>query len=1623
MKSIMRRSLAAIMVLAMLLMMAVPAMAADAHVHTDNNPCEHAGTDAVNVEEVAATCQQNGGKWHTCTICGDVWVTDEVAKDPNAHNMAGESTTIEATCWRDGYTTGDYCTNEGCDYNTGITNIVPKYSHDPEAENNCLEIKEKTLADCLEGGVIIYECRFKDEPADELGSCTYNGEKDVEEGPQGHRHSLLSTGYQAPTCHESGWVTLDCTKCDDTFKVAIAAKGHNFVTQQFVSSSCTLAGYDAGAYCDNEWLVWGEDGVATKVTCSAYYNTTKGIGSVANPVEPETDLDAEALRHDATSQHNMQKVTDETYKGEAAYQEANCDPSAESDGWQWYKCADCDADRKEALTPVHKDDGTYSNVVKPDCTTKGYTEHICSICDKKYIDENSYTAAQHAWASTGENVVYTFVDEEGYTYVKEGDVRKLADVLDVKIDFIPYMVPAAELATDAVAQQLIADGYSQVAWTVMTEVKCGQQGEYVHKCSKCDVKGFLTIVVDHVWDGNWDTVEMLPATCTSAGGYYGTCANENCEAPNKRFILSAAMVGANNPDYDPDDYAPTGHMSNNGPVLTKDPATGKFVYPVVNEVPATCIATGTPAFNYCNNENCPEGLENYEAALEEVKDTLEMVPHQYYDENGKPLVEPNKIEPSCMYGGFYIAKCATCGLQYNLDATVNGGDTNAYNHRIQGNADYPEFGEYDGVSHVYPDYYGTEDHPVATAPTCAEAGRWADVQCTLCPHSAVGGAIPKLDPGPIPTYVDTMKHGDVIGGWKVVVTDAKCTTPGKVEVYCIECHENGTTTHTTTKIKDFDPTGIHFIAGATYVKENGSYKIVKGAYVVDRTTLTGALNSCDAENCATAHIANAGGCDESVNNLHAAHYACEECGDIIFFSVRLDHLEGAATCGNPTECTECHKQLKDAVPHDMVRFDPTETVGDDNDCTTAFYHHIYCSKCNFSSKDEGFEWTDEWKEKAGYVDAMEHDYNGLSDGPTCEKDQVCVNPGCEYKNADAVGHENREGYSKVYTNPTCIAKGFWTYKCPAGEACDMYVKGEATIVEEEGVKYAVWTETDDESVFADHDYEVYLTKTGNCLSYNVVVYQCKDCYNTATKDGDGYISHGYKAENFKDPTGHKLVDNNLVPTCTEGGYNWQTCEYCYNATQDEAGTIGMWDQRDWENKLGYTEKEMLDPTGHWYLSTPEEEGAEPEKIFFDLTCVDLEAHNNPTCADCGEQFIAEDYHNISKEYEKHPTCTESGLVWKYCTNDGCGWKDILSVEAATGHNALIWVTDEAATCCKGGSEHLACEDCGEAVKVGEMILTADGMVAATEADLTRTTGQLEHVWSLDITKSEEPTIHSAGKYVYKCISTSHTCPETREEPRSKIDAVEFSATIDNAVKPGHMIFVNGGTIAYTISIDAENKALYGVQLFVNFDNSKLTYVGFDLGEDNENLFGTMDPSGACSTLVGSKGGVVSIMANVNNTADGEVVDAPVNEKLEFVTLYFKINSETVTDNALDKGYETALSMSNIIVINSVNVGDEEDPAIAFANDYETVTKNAAAIRVEKLGDTNVLKDANGNAVLSDGLVNLLDVQYVQNHVLNSTYDARADIDQNGVVNILDIVAIQRYIIFTHTYFEMAASAK
>lgn len=1610
MKSMMRRSLAVVMVLAMLLsVLAVPAFAADVHVHEDNDPCEHAGQEgAIKQEEKAATCQANGGTWNTCTICGDVWVTNPTPKTAD-HQWSDEPTTVTATCWREGYT-ANVCTT--CGATTGKTNVVPKYTHTVyDADTNptgCLylDTEASTLEDCINGGVVVYRCRFENEAADANGKCDYVVTPQNKE-PAGHKHVLDTKEYQAPTCSESGWVLVKCKECGEEFKVYAAPVGHTWTLQEEVPSTCAKAGYHKGAYCSAWWLVWDEEGNATKVTCSAYY---KGDAPTADNVKlPAEDLDAESLRHDTTAQHTLVYADkDATVNGEAAYHAASCDPNLsaeEQKGW-WYKVCDkdCGYFEKEILTVQHQADPAFTpQVTEPTCTNQGYTTYLCSICSTKY--QADFKPAAHKYAATAgaANIVYTFVNEDGETYIREGLNLKWEHqegTATFKLDYIPYMT--ADLA-DAKAVELLNAGYVASSWVAMTEASCGVKGYYAHYCTVCDAGEFLTIDVQHTWDGNPDAVKpenYVNASCTTMGGYMGQCST--CTA---KYFLSAAeakVEGYTGP------VAATQHKKHDG---TLAGMTGDvFNVPHDNGQASSCTQQGYAGFDYCDNANCSAHLPSYEDALANaMANALPLADHTYYAANGS-ILAPVEIEANCMYPAFSIPSCAVCGLHIDKDADYNDGSKVAYDFKIEGSVT----GSFIVGAHVYPEFPDGK-RPVALEPTCNAQGRWADVQCTVCSYTDIGKNIDPINPGPVPTYDASMKDGDMVGDyWRIDIVEPSCMVAGTVTAVCVKCEANGTTNHPSTVIKTLEPTEDHIIKGATYVKnEDGTLKVQNGAHVV-----TALPTPATPLTPTPGFTPNAGSCRTDINDLHADYYECETCSQILAISVALAHKPVGATCTAAGHCSVCNEELTEALGHDMQK---TSTIkNDDKDCTTEWYYVLDCSRCDFTSESQGFVWTDAYKELAEYVPAAAaHNWNIKA--PTCTTAQECQTEGCDVANA-AIGHKD------LTTTPvasTCIKLAHTVYTCARGEDCDIANKTVANGV-------ATWEVVTDGAVLAPHDYEKVdaLSQTGNCVAFNVEVWMCKNCKGSMGIDADTGCKDGYEARNLKDAAGHKLVKDDLDPTCTVGGYYQDTCEVCFDRNKYDANEDGLWNVEDWAGNLGYTEKEMRDPTGHWYVKA-----GETERTYFDTTCVDLKANNDPTCGDCGVQFKEADHHNITKEYKKAPTCTEDGLTWEYCTNEGCDYKDILNVAYATGHTDLVWVTSAPATCCAEGSKYLACRACGvedengtiipTAVKAGEFSYVNGEKVVYTAEDLTESIGQLDHHWVLDPSLTVPATVHAAGTEYYYCDlacgENGAQCTKTKPEPIAKLEGVAFSATVNNAIVPAtganKPVFVNGGMIAYTIKIDAEAKEIGMINVLVSYNTSVLTYVDFDLGADNANLFGTKDESGQCDTMVGANGnGLVSIFAVTSFNEAGEYVNATVNAEEEFVTLYFRINSNVMTDDITNLNASYTAFNTYLTIVDAVAAPHTD----AATNAYDSQIDDEVVVRIEKLGDVNVAKDADGVMTAADGKINMYDVVAIQNIILDGGYDARADIDQDGDVDGNDLIAVKQYIVFVHTYADMVA---
>lgn len=1614
MKSIMKRSLAFVMVLAMLLTLALPVFAADAQLVNDNDPCEHDGTAAVKTEKVEATCKNAGGVWHTCDTCGDVWVTDAEPKT-NDHQWSDTPTVVEPTCWTKGYTTN---TCDTCGAKKGEYDIKDQYTHDLKDAahpNGCLVASKDSVADCLVGGELILVCPFADV---EGSKCTYVPTP-VERPATGHNHEFIVDDYQAPTCYADGYVKMECTNlgCDDAFTAPIAKIGHEWEYQQGVESSCTVKGYDAGWYCTNVWLVKGEDGKIVQMACAAHAKADASSTTVYNGetvidngkiVAVADDKNAEALRHDVTAQHDFSVVLTGKVNGEDAYKAPVCKPGSEADGWQWYQCSKCDATHKESIKYGHeKAQGDNGIKVSATCTTQGYTIYNCVNCGNPYYADYTPVEHQYAAAPGSANVIYTFV-KDGKTYIGAHTADEAWETVNnsVTLGYVPYMTK--DLA-DATAVELMANGYVPASWTIMVAHECGVKGYYAHYCTLCDANGFLVIDVDHVWDGDPDDLKTLvPTTCEKDGGYYGTCSVPTC---GKEYVLS--IEEAKVPGYDPETLKAQGHTGKNG-FMGMD-ASLKWIIPTEAKVEATCQATGFQSFTYCNAANCDKNLPSYADRKADTSLVIEIAPHAYYNAQGQAY-RPVKVEANCNYNEFKVPACKDCGKLIYEDPTHNEGLTNPavavkipYDFMIEGTEKQNTL---DPTKHVWP-----AEREVIKKPTCAEFGQYAKVVCTVpgCGNEKPNMVddIDKLDPGAAPQYDKNHVYvnGEKIGNWEITVIPATCLSDGKITAKCAYCAENQTNVHAEVELAILKNNNNHKILGLNgadpYVRdENGNIKTdVLGWPVVDRAKLPAQGTPTVVDDKFTT---NEGTCNTGMSGYwHRGYYECADCGEVRGFTVVLDHIvaAGNATCTDSVNCTECGQVVKEQLGHNMVavgtRYETLNAAGK-QDCTVASWDMYKCSRCDYCTESADF-WTSEYADKTAmkYVAAKDHAYNVKN--ATCLVAKVCTV--CDEVAAPALGHAPSIG---TYTDATCTVLGYTTYACPLGEACDYYANAElkaeyeTEIKEIAGAKYAVWVVVDEASGLADHNWETtpYKTLKGDCLTFAVKVYRCDDC------------EAEYYADDFSDPVGHQYVTVTKPATCTADGYTYQVCSNCYtiNGTTVTVKNATTAKELDWAGKPAQTAKETLPALGHGIM-------VDGEEIKLEMTCVALEAIKAQyelekiICVRCGE-IDPDDYHVMDEtNYIEAATCTTEGLSWYRCTVEGCGHRAI-EVTKATGHQNVTWKTSKAATCCEAGSKYLFCNDCEAAVKVGESFKSGRQMVVATATNINQTISKVAHTWVLNTAKSTAATVHAPGVNFYDCKSTTHKCPETKSETVDQLVGVVFTAAAANAVAPAGAdasVFVNNGLIAYTISIDADNLKVGVINIKVNYKTDKLTYEGFDLGDDAANLFGTLDPNGMCDTVVGTMNGTVSIIANTPFDEAGNYQDAILDAKEEFVTLYFRINADTIVGDPASGAYTTDITI--------VEASAAPITATSEKDAYKSHIGEKTTIKVSKLGDVNVNKDLG----VADNKINSYDVLAVQNIIKARGYDARADIDQNGVVNGFDLIYIKKYIANVYSYADMIAS--
>ena len=486
----------------------------------------------------------------------------------------------------------------------------------------------------------------------------------------------------------------------------------------------------------------------------------------------------------------------------------------------------------------------------------------------------------------------------------------------------------------------------------------------------------------------------------------------------------------------------------------------------------------------------------------------------------------------------------------------------------------------------------------------------------------------------------------------------------------------------------------------------------------------------------------------------------------------------------------------------------------------------------------------------------------------------------------------------------------------------------------------VWSVID--GVPSAHEYVLLKDRTADCLLYGVVTKICKFCREETM------------AESFVAAYGHNYGDGNTAakdgtvynaPNCTTAGSAYKQCTVCATTANDTWKTAA-----DWQGNTGYIDLtsayENMGATGH---------------------------HNNTADQDV-LVMNCQTIKDIIAKYEGQTLADDVKiLTCKDCATE---------FSVAKAHEETMVKITVAITCKQDGYTANYCLTCGE-----QEITSVDRLADKTE-------NEKKALHDYEVTDQELPTYTSDGHKTETC----KVCGDVKTTPLPCTDGLQFTASVQN-VRGKAATIVNNSVIAYTISISASKKAVYMIQMAVGFDNTKLDYIGFDLGADGMNAFGSMNAQGESTTSAEAVANAVNIFAYAENDENGNIVNAEIDGTVEFITLYFRVKGDSITDKTADKTFKSAITMdkSNITIVNK-----------DIVEITGVVVENADQFSVKMLGDVN-----------GDGVINLKDAAAVR-AMMDNGYKAEADIDMDGVITSDDFAAIQKYIIGKNNYQALLA---
>lgn len=413
--------------------------------------------------DTPATCEQNGAKHEECSYCHDSKNSETIPA--TGHSFVKYEVVTPATDLAEGLERAT-CEN-GCGKTDERVIAKLPHTHDYNTE------KTRVEATCTEDGYYILECR-----------CGSTMKVDIPK--TGHDYQEIN--HVDANCILEGSNTYKCSKCDDTYDIAIPATGHTAGDWEISKPATDLEEGQKVRKCTSCGTILDTQTIS-KLPHTCEYNMLIESQEATCTTDGYELYECRCGLKDKVTlpKTNHANAEWQTTK-EATYTEM---------GLKEKICPDCHATLETENIPVKPHEHNYEVTSSTDatCTESGTTVKTCSICG------NTTTIVTPA----NGHVESEFYVDTNATCTSTGTKHTECSVCHIT------------LTTETIP----ATGHTEGEWKTDSDATCTDNGYRHTECIHC---------------GTTLTTETIPATGHSIGDWHETasasCENEGTEERN-----------------------------------------------------------------------------------------------------------------------------------------------------------------------------------------------------------------------------------------------------------------------------------------------------------------------------------------------------------------------------------------------------------------------------------------------------------------------------------------------------------------------------------------------------------------------------------------------------------------------------------------------------------------------------------------------------------------------------------------------------------------------------------------------------------------------------------------------------------------------------------------------------------------------------------------------------------------------------------------------------------------------------------------------------------------------------------------------------------------------------------